>query len=87
MTNVYPRESVEFQPISITVDGSPVTSNVAVAVVADGARPVTWVTPTTLGGQIGVMVGTYAVGPWRVWAQVTSNPEIPVIDCGDFIIT
>lgn len=86
MTNHYPKESVEFQPVTVTVDGVAVTSGVKFSVVAWGSAPGTFSTPTTLGGQIGVMVGTYLPGNWGVWAQVTSSPETPVINCGSFII-
>ena len=86
MTNHYPKESVEFQPVTITVDGVAVTSGVKLSVVAYGSAPGTFVNPTVLGSQIGFMVGTYAPGNYGVWAQVTDSPEIPVIDCGPFII-
>lgn len=82
----YPRESVEFQPVTVTVDGVAVTTGVTFAVVPYGDRPVTFVAPTTLGGKIGVMVSGLGVGVYRVWAQVTSAPETPVIDCGTFTV-
>lgn len=86
MTTI-PRESVEFVPVTVTVDGATVTTGVELAVVQDGERPTVWAAPVTLSGQIGVMTGTYAVGTWRVWARVTSNPEVPVVDCGYFRVT
>ena len=87
MSTGYPRESVEFAPITITVDGTPVTTGVTVALVANGTRPTTWVTPTTLAGKIGVMLTGLTPGLYNVWAKVTSSPETPVIDCGFISIT
>lgn len=87
MSNRYPRETVEFLPVTITVDGAPVTTNVELSVVARTARPQTWTTPTTLDGQIGVMVEGYEPATYAVWARITDTPETPVIRAGEFIIT
>lgn len=85
--NTYPRETAEFQPVTVTVDGAPVTTGVQFAVVESGARPTSWTTPVTLGGKIGVMVENLDPGTWHVWAQITSDPETPVVDCGEFDVT
>ena len=85
--NTYPRESVEFQPVQVKVDGEAVTTGVELALALGSARPVDWQTPTTLDGKIGVMVTGLDVGTWHVWARVTSAPETPVIDCGYFRVT
>ena len=87
MTSSYPRETVEFAPITITVDGTPVTTGITVALVANGTRPSEWVTPTTLAGKIGVMLTGLTPGLYNIWAKVTSSPETPVIDCGIVSIT
>jgi hypothetical protein len=86
-TNAYPRESVEFQPITITVDGAVVITGVTFAIVNDGGRPSTWTAPTTLGGNIGVMLTGLTPGLYRIYAKVSSSPETPVIDCGFVSIT
>jgi len=83
----YPRESVEFQPVTVTVDGAPVTTGVQFCITSHGLRPVTWVAPTTLDGKIGVMVTGFTPGLYDVWAQITSSPEFPVIDCGIISVT
>lgn len=85
--NIYPRETVEFQPVAVTVDGAPVLTGVTFAVVVDGTRPVTFTAATALAGKIGVMVTGMATGHWRVFAKVASSPETPVIDCGYFNVT
>lgn len=89
MINNYPRESVEFQPILITLDGNPVTTaaDVEVCITAQNARPSTWIASTSLGGEIGVMIQNLAVGTYLVWARITDSPEIPVINCGPFAVS
>lgn len=83
----YPRESVEFQPVHVTIDGSPVTTGVTFAITSRGGRPEAWVSPVELGGQIGVMVGGLEIGGYSVWAKVIAAPETPVVNCGSFWVT
>ena len=89
MTNIYPRESVEFQPILVTLDGVPVTTAVETAVLLPSARPAEsdWVTAYALDGDIGVLIQNLATGTWNVWARITDSPEIPVINCGSFVVS
>lgn len=89
MINTYPRESVEFQPILITLDGTPFTTaaDIEVCITAPSARPSTWIASTSLGGEIGVMIQNLAVGSYVVWARITDSPEIPVINCGSFAVS
>jgi len=89
MTNVYPRESVEFQPVLITLDNTIVTDNVELAVLLPNDRPQDsdWFAATILAGATGFLTGTYAKGTWNVWAQITDSPEIPVINCGAFQVS
>lgn len=79
-----PRETLEFIPINITVDGTPVTNNVKVCVTTGTTRPTAWENPVTLGDEIGVMTTTHEPGTYRVWAQITSSPEVVVVQCGTF---
>ena len=89
MTNIYPRESVEFQPVLITLDNSVITSNVQLAVLTPNDRPLSsdWFNATILQGATGFLTGSYTAGTWKVWAQITDSPEIPVIDCGVFQVS
>ncbi len=87
MSNTYPRETTEFCSVTVTVNGTPVTTGVTFAITAGVDRPVTWVTPTTLGGNIGVMLTGLAAGYYHVWAKISSTPEQPVIDCGTIHVT
>ncbi|HEX9089683.1 MAG TPA: hypothetical protein VF867_19485 [Arthrobacter sp.] len=86
MANAYPRESVEFQPVQVTQDGQALTSGLSFAVVRDGQRPVTFSPATIMGTSTGVMVAGLAAGTYRIYAQLTTGVETPVIDCGYFYV-
>lgn len=86
MSNVYPKETVEFQPVLVTVDGTAVTDDVELAVVVFQERPETWSAPVELDGKIGVMIDSYEPGRYDVWARVTDAPEIVVVKCGGFMV-
>lgn len=85
--NSYPRESDEFQAVTVTVDDIDVTDGVTLAVTRGDHRPTGWTDLVTLSGKIGVMTGGRTPGTYRVWAKITASPEIPVLDCGAFAIT
>ena len=87
MSSSYPRETIEFQAVTVTVDGAVVTTGLQLCVVPHASRPTGWAAPTALAGKIGVMVEGLTPGLYDIWAQVTSSPEIPVIDCGIISIT
>lgn len=86
---IYPKETKEFQPFQVEVNGVAVTDGVKVAVIAPTLRPVTidWVDPVVLtNGGLAVLIDQLAVGSWNVWAQVTTADEVVVVYCGDFKI-
>jgi hypothetical protein len=87
-TAPFQRETYEFLPVLVTVNGTAVTTDVEFSVVDLDSRPSTFGAATTIGTAIGVMVDGTAlgVGTFRVFAKVTSSPEIPVVDCGTFRI-
>jgi hypothetical protein len=87
LVNSYERESVEFQPVTITVDGTAVTTGVTFCLAPDGVRPVTFAAPATVAGKIGVLVTGLTPGAYRVWAKIASNPETPILNCGYITIT
>ena len=84
----FQRETYEFLPVQVTVNGTAVTAGVETAIVELGARPSTWGTATTLGTAVGVMVAGTALGPgtFEVYAKITDSPEVPVLNCGSFRI-
>jgi hypothetical protein len=82
----YPRETIEFQPIDITVDGAPAVA-AQYQLTTGSARPSgAWTNVTALGGKVGFLITGLAVGRYLVWAKLTSAPETPVILVGAFII-
>jgi hypothetical protein len=84
----YPRETVEFLFVTVKLAGVEVQDNVTLCVALSGStRPAEWVEPSTLDGKIGILITGLIPGYYVVWAKVTSNPEIPVIDCGTFHVT
>lgn len=89
MSSVFQRETIEFLPVEVTLDGVAVTAGVELAITAGVARPTTWAAPTSLGGRIGVLIGNgQAVGVYTVWARITDagSPEVPVIVLGTYRI-
>ena len=80
--NIYERESIEFQPVTVTVNGTPVTTGVTLAITPNGTRPLTYTAPTMVDGKIGVMVQGLTHGLYDVWAKVNSTPETVVMNCG-----
>lgn len=87
MSNRYPRETIEFIPVTVTVDGTPVTTGVMFSVTDWGVRPTIWTEPISLGDRIGVMTVTQPPGSYQIWAKVTDSPETPVILCGGYVVT
>lgn len=87
--NRYERESIEFQPITVTVDGVAVTTGVTFAITPNGTRPATYTytAPATVAGKTGVMVQGLQPGAYNIWAKVASTPETVVINCGSIYIT
>ena len=86
MRNIYPRETSEFAPVTVTLDRVPTTTGVKFAVVSSGTRPSVWINPVTNNGLIGVMISGMSTGTYEVYAQVTNAPDVSVIDCGYFTI-
>jgi len=84
----FERESIEFQPVTVTLDGQPAdTAALAFAITPQGTRPTTFTPPTIIGGKPGVMVQGLPVGNHTIWAKATSSPEIPIMACGYITVT
>lgn len=86
MANAYPRESVEFQPVTVTRDGEAVIDGLSFAVVPDGSRPETFAPASVVAGVAGFMVAGLSPGTYRIYARMSAGIETPVIDCGYFYI-
>jgi hypothetical protein len=87
LANAFPRESVEFQPVTVTRDGFTVSTGVSFSIVPDGDRPTTWTAAISINGKTGCMVSGLARGTYRIFAKIADSPETPVIDCGYFYVT
>ena len=86
MANLYERESVEFQPVEVKLDGLVVADGISYAIVPDGERPVDFTDAVVLGGKTGVMIQGLDRGTYRIFAKILNSPEVPIIDCGYFYI-
>ena len=81
-----PRESVEFFPVNVLLDGAP-TNDFSTSVAARGTRPTTWTPATVVGGRAGVMIAGLQPGTYRVWARVSADPESIVVMAGTVVVT
>ena len=82
--NKYERETVEFQPITITRDGTVITSGIETCITVEDVRPVTFIAAVSLGTKVGCLIQNLSVGTYEVWVRVTDSPEIPVKSAGIF---
>lgn len=86
-----PRESVEFLPVSVLVDGEPPDpADVEIAVVSERDRPADddWSAAFVLEGRTGVIIDGLDPARYRVWVKViNSYPETPVLAAGLLTVT
>lgn len=75
----FPRETVEYLPLTATLDDAP-TTTFEVSVVPRGQRPTTW-TPAPY------LIDGLTPGTYEAFTRVTDNPERPVTSAGLFTIT
>jgi protein-disulfide isomerase len=80
----FPRESIEFLPITVTVDGVKVSTGVTFAKTTGADRPTVFNAAVTVGSNIGVMVAGEPTGLTTIYAKVTGTGETPVIMCGQY---
>lgn len=78
-TPTFPRETVEYLPLTTQVDGED-TDTYQVAVVPRNTRPTAWSAAPYL--ITGLTPGTY-----HVYVRVSDTPETPVVDVGPIVIT
>lgn len=82
-----PRESAEWRPFTVTVDGSPTTTGVETAVAPMGSRPITWTPATVRGNKTLIRVEGLPVGTYGAWARTTRGDETAVTFLGYFTIS
>lgn len=71
-TNVFrvPAETSEFEEISVTVDGEPVTAGLSYTLTTGNDRPAAWAPVDIQDGKTGILVHNLDVGEYRVWVRV-----------------
>lgn len=84
--NSYPRETIEFIPITVTRDGQTYTT-FDTAITPRTGRPQTWEPALTLEGTPGVLISGLPPGIHKLWARINDTPEQPVIEVGSINIT
>ena len=84
---VVPRETVEYIPIEVTLNGVVTTTGVSYAIVADGSRPTSWTSATVLNGATYGLITGLSAGTYIIWARVNAAPETPVIECRPLVVT
>lgn len=86
-SSTIPRESVEWRPFTVTVNGAVVTTGVETAVTLAAARPTTWTPATVRDGRTLIHVGGFTAGIYRAWARITRSDETAVVDLGYLTIS
>ena len=81
-----PRETVEYIPVVVYLNGVVTTANVSFAVVPDGTRPSSWTAATVLNSATYTLISGLSVGLYNVFAKVSAAPETPVILCGQITV-
>lgn len=72
----FERETNEFQPLGVTIDGQvPLWDEVSTAVVAHGSRPTVWTPIATLDDQEGFWVTGLGAGLYEVYTKVATGSE------------
>lgn len=85
--NTYERETVDFQPVNVTVGGAPVTAGVSLCVVPEDQRPAAFSPAVVRGPTLGVVIAGMSPGTYDVYAKVAAGADVPVIKCGSFIVS
>ena len=83
---VFQRETDDWLPAPVTIDGVNVISGVSYCITLRGVRPVTFTASVLRTDRIGVKVTGLSVGTYDVYARVSAPPDLPVIKIGMFYI-
>lgn len=83
--STYLKETIEFQPIVVTRDGTPAT-DFEVSLVPCGQRPSEWVPTIELDGKRGIMIENLDIGEYSIYTKIRDDPETPVLLAGRVII-
>jgi hypothetical protein len=88
VSNVYERESNEFQPIVVVVDGVTLTAvtNLSFSVTDLVTRPTVWIAAELYGGAVGLWVVGMAAGTYQVWWKYVTGSETIIRRAGQLVI-
>lgn len=86
MSNYYPKETVEYVTVNVTIDGVKTTAGVQLSVVPNGERPGAWADAVVVDGDVAYLIDGMDVGVYAIWGRVDTGVEMPVIECGTFRI-
>lgn len=83
-----PKETREFNAVTVTLDGTARTTGVELTVIPDDAttRPTNWIPPVVRGEKIGIMIENLEPGSYRVFARITDAGDQLVRSVGAFIV-
>lgn len=82
---IYLKESVEFQAIDVTRDGT-TAADFEVCIVQAGARAEGWEPAAVVDGKPGVMIEGLDFGDYWIYVRIQDNPETPVLRAGTVTI-
>jgi hypothetical protein len=79
ITTIAPRETDEFVPVGIKLNGQKITAGVEFAMTVGDDRPTVWVAGVISGGEVGFEVNPGAVPQiLKLWIRVTIGSHKPV---------
>lgn len=88
MSNVYERETNEFQPIVVVVDGVTLTTVTGLnfSITDLSTRPSVWIAAELYGGAVGLWVTGMSVGTYQVWWKYVIGSETIIRRSGQLIV-
>lgn len=88
MSNVYERETNEFQPIVVVVDGVTLTAvtNLSFSITDLSTRPSVWIAAELYGSDVGLWVTDMEVGTYQVWWKYIVGSETIIRRSGQLIV-
>lgn len=81
----FPRETREFFPVNVRLNGTVITTGVEFSATPYGSRAHNFMPAAMLEGKTGIMIENMEPGNYRVWARVTTVSETPVMETRETI--
>lgn len=88
MSNVYERETDEFQPVVVVVDGTTLTAvtNLSFSITDLSTRPSVWIAAELYGGAVGLWVTGMDPGTYQVWWKYILGSEVIIRRSGQIVV-